>query len=54
MPLQDKDLGEKKTLKPDFYPSAKLPAQPPLVTDVLVGNGQLQVKPATFDKHEPP
>jgi hypothetical protein len=32
----------------------KLPAQLPLLTDVLDENGQVQVKPAAFDEHEPP
>jgi hypothetical protein len=44
-----------ETLNPNGYRLAKVPAQRPLMTDVMDENGQLQVKSvAVDDEHEPP
>ncbi len=44
-----------KTLALHSYRLARVPSQSPLVTDVMVEYGQLQVKSvAVGDEHEPP
>ncbi len=47
--------AESETLNADWYRLGKVPAQAPLLTDVLDEYGQLQVKTvAVEDEHEPP